>query len=159
MSTKDIDAISDLFARSGVGWLFDTDREQRVAQVVKETHEVAEELERRFGRAPNPPLLSQMAAEPVALKPLIQAFAVPMTTAMRAMVYCILTGASVRHISYEYEYRRRSRLVVIVEFDSGEASTFESDDLWDAEVLRHFGFMKLGGEPVVDGYYAFRGDS
>jgi hypothetical protein len=59
-------------------------------------------------------------------------------------------------VRYEYDARRRSELVVEVEFPSGEQGTFKSAELWDAEVLRHFGFMKMGGRPIIDGYYAFR---
>jgi hypothetical protein len=159
MSPKDVDELCALFTGAGVGELFGANREERASQVVSEVQAASKELERRFGRELEPPLLQQMAADPTGLKPLIQAFAVPMTAATRAMVYCILTGASVRRLSYEYEYKRSSRLVITLEFDSGETSTFESDNLWDAEVLRHFGFMKPGGEPVVDGYYALRGNS
>ena len=86
---------------------------------------------------------------------LVQTFASPMTAPIRAMVYCILDGAQVKAIRFD-SASGRAHLEVDVEYDSGEAATFTSDNLYDAEALRHFGLMKMGEAPVMDGYYAFR---
>ena len=47
-------------------------------------------------------------------------------------------------------------LAVLAQLHVGHTSRFESDDLWDAEFLRHLGLLKVSGRPVIDGYYAFR---
>jgi hypothetical protein len=72
---------------------------------------------------------------------------------MRTMVFCVLDGASVRSLRFEYQAQESARLEISVEYDSGRSSRFESDDLWDAEALRHFGIFKMDNKPVLDGYY------
>ncbi len=71
------------------------------------------------------------------------------------MIYCLLQGAQVRSLQVNYEYCHSATLRVEVEVTPGETLPFESTELWDFEALRHFGLMKMGNKPVVDGYYSF----
>ena len=75
---------------------------------------------------------------------------------MRTMIYCVLAGASIERVRFEYKSQQKSALEITVEFPTGLGATFTSNDIYDAEVLRHIGLMKLGEAPVIDGYYPFR---
>jgi hypothetical protein len=119
-------------------------------------HEVDKLFHETFGRPLDPPLADAILQDVTRFKPLVQTFASPMTTPIRTMVYCVLDSAQVKAIRFEYRFKALAHIEIDVEYDSGEEATFKSDNLWDAEVLRHFGLMKMGKAPVIDGYYAFR---
>jgi hypothetical protein len=152
----DNDKLRLVFDLSDVGWMFDQDAATRVQQVVSEMADLDTFFEATFHRPLKPTVAQAIFSDVTRFKPLVQTFAAPMTTPMRTMVFCVLDGAQIKGIRFEYRFKAKAVLDVEVQFDSGEAATFSSDDLWDAEVLRHFGLMKLSGKPVVDGYFAFR---
>lgn len=148
--------LREVFDLCDVGWVFSAEPSTQAERVFREMQEVDKALRERVPHRRLAPLADAILEDVTRLKPLVQTFASPMTTPIRAMVYCVLDGAQVLSITFDYEFKSRSRLKVEVEYETGERAGFESDDLWDAEALRHFGLMKLGDAPVVDGYYAFR---
>ncbi len=152
----DLEQLRTIFGLCDVGWVFDMGAEERGRQILREMVEVDQAFAGTFGRPLDPPLERAIAADVTRFKPLVQAFASPMTAPIRTMIYCVLDGAQVIAVRYEYVHRQISHLTVSIEFDSGENATFESGELWDAEALRHFGLMKMGEKPVIDGYYAFK---
>ena len=145
-----------IFEQSDVGWVFEEHADERTQAILSEMHETDVVLHDTVGRPLAPSLEDAILAEVARFKPLIQTFASPMTAPIRAMVYCVLDGAQVKAIRFDYRFKARAHLEVDVEYDSGVAATFASDDVYDAEALRHFGLMKMGKAPIVDGYYAFR---
>jgi hypothetical protein len=148
--------LASLLQGAGVGWVLHEGQDERTHKILAEIEEVDRYYQEAFGQKLVPSLWEQMSAHSGNLKPLIQSFASPMTPPIRTMIYCVLSGASVRSVRYDYEAQRKSTLSVAVRLPSGKEHMFESDELWDAEVLRHFGFFKKGGRPIIDGYYAFR---
>lgn len=153
------DDLVQAFVASDVGWWIGTDQDARIQQLHGEVKDIEAEYRHRFpveSRSLRGRLIEQMVDQQDSLKPLIQTFASPMTNSIRAMVLAVLRGANVLNFSASYVYRQQSHLVVRVGFPTGEESEFTTDDLWDFEVLRHFGLMKISGLPAVDGYYAFR---
>ena len=153
--TSEVDDLAAMVQAAGIAWWIESDREARLQQLVAEARAIDAILAHRFAGAASESVLDHMLREPVGLRPLIQSFGSPMSCTARALIYCILTGASIRAISYEYEAQAKSSLRVDVRARGGE-STFEMEDVWDFEVLRHLGTAKLSGRPLVDGYYAFR---
>ncbi len=149
-------ALRQLFDSAGVGWALEGDAEEAARRSLREMQAVEAEYQRRLSRPLSPHLLEQLVAESEALRPLIQAFASPLSAPIRVMIYCILKGAGIRRVHYDYEHERRSHLVIELELPTGQALRFESEELWDVEVLRHFGMTQRGGRPVLEGYYAFR---
>lgn len=148
--------LRDVFEQCDVGWVFDEHASERAKQILLEMREADRVFSDKIGRLLDPPLAKAIPADVARLKPLVQTFASPMTAPIRAMVYCILDGAQVKAIRFDYRFKALAHLEVDVEYDSGEAATFASDNVYDAEALRHFGLMKMGNAPVIDGYYAFR---
>lgn len=148
--------LRQVFDAAGVGWALRGDADAETRRYLQEMRAVEAEHERRLSEPMSPPLLDQLVEQGEALTPLIQAFASPLSAPIRLMIYCILRGAEIRRVHYDYEHKRRSHLAIEIELPNGQTQSFESDDLWDAEVLRHFGMAKRAERPILDGYYAFR---
>jgi hypothetical protein len=153
MNEQQLDRVLEL---SDVGWVLAEDRVERAQQILLEMRQVDLYFNETFGRPLEPPVANAILADVARLKPLVQTFASPMTTPIRTMVYCVLDGAQIKAIRFDYRFKARAHLEVDVEYESGENTTFTSDNVWDVEALRHFGLMKMGQAPVIDGYYAFR---
>jgi hypothetical protein len=66
----------------------------------------------------------------------------------------LLRDAWVKKVDFEFTSRQGVALHVEIEDAHGGRQSFDSNELWDAEVLRHFGLMKVGDKPVIHGYYA-----
>lgn len=150
-----------LFTDCDVGWVFEGESEEdaseRARQISAEMDALAQHYVDALGR-PLPAPIDQLILSDVArFKPLVQSFAPPLTPEMRTLIFCLLDGAHIEAIRFDYELKQRARLEVEVGYDnSGGRACFRSDEVWDVEVLRHFGVFKVRGKPVIDGYYAFR---
>lgn len=156
----DENTLRELFARCDVGWVFEGQgaeaASRRTQQILAEMNALGQKYADKVGRDP-PDLIERLILSDVTrFKPLVQSFASPLTDETRAMIFCLLEGGHVKTIRFEYRRKQHARLEIEVETASGESVRFQSDELWDAEVLRHFGLAKLSGAPVIDGYYAFR---
>jgi hypothetical protein len=152
-----MDQLVRTFEAAGAGRLFNEDREAALARAVQDIKDVQVLYEQKLSCRMQPSLLEQLKAAPSAFKPLLQSFASPMTPEMRTMIYCVLKGAFVEHVSYDYTARSASRLEVSLKLPSSEERvSFHSEEIWDYEVLRHFGTAKKGDRPLIDGYLAFR---
>jgi hypothetical protein len=148
--------LESLLHAAGVGWLLQEAKDTRLTQILNEMDELSTYLrDRQLSQTPD--LLQEAATEPTELRPLVQLFASPTSTTIRAMAYCVLRGADIQSVSFEYRLEQVAKLRIELSHPHARGSTieFESDNLWDAEVLRHVGMMKRGGRPVLHGYYAF----
>lgn len=152
----DAKQLQQVFNKCDVGWIFSEDAVDTTARLLAEIGQVEHYCAETLHRQQDTPLQTRILADVDRYKPLVQTFASPMTTPMRAMVLCILEGAQVQRIGFDYSLKQRANIQVELEFESGERASFSSADVWDAEVLRHFGLMKIDAAPVIDGYYAFR---
>lgn len=153
--------LRNVFAECDVGWVFegesDEDASKRAQQILNEMRALSQHYATKFGRPLPEPIERLILSDVAHFKPLVQSFASPLTTEMRTMIFCLLDGAHIKAVRFEYERKQHTRLEVDVGSDNtGVRVCFQSDDLWDAEVLRHFGLFKMSGKPVIDGYYAFR---
>jgi len=144
--------MDEIFETAGVGWFL----RQAVAppreKIRAEMAEVSAYLRLHLGRAVD---LEQVLLRDLAtFAPLVQTFSCPMSTVMRAMVFCLLDGAEIRTLRYEYRAFEHTRLLVEIHYrQHNQTLLFESDDHWDTEVLHHLGFATVGGRPFLDGYY------
>jgi hypothetical protein len=155
MSPEEVQRIVDAFNAADVGWYFDHDVAMRAENVAAEAGRVSAEVTNRLGHRVD--VLNELLSNPTRLAAFVQTFAMPMTNPIRAMVYLILGGARVVELQYAYSRSSTSDLHVTLETVSHDRLEFGSTELWDAEVLRHFGLAKLGDKPLVDGYFAFKG--
>lgn len=145
--------LEDALRLAGVGWLLEEYREERLAAIVSDIASVSEEVSRRVGRRVD--VASELDSNRDDLMPLVQSFASPMSNSIRSLVYLLLRGGDLVALDFSYRERRKADLRATISFEAREHE-FSSDDLWDAEVLRHLGLMKMGDRPVIHGYFAFR---
>jgi hypothetical protein len=149
------DQLARLLAAARAGWVIEgEDRESRLEGILNEVDALAGRLSALIGLSGD--LLDEMEREIGALAPLAESFASPMSADIRAAVYVLLRGGELRSLTYEYDRLARSRLFLRIATWERRELEFESNELWDAEILRHLGLMKMGGRPLVDGYYAMR---
>lgn len=154
MPDQTITALAQRLHESGVGWLLNQDADARLEQIRSEILDVSAELSRRLPRM-KIDVLAEVLTDP-ALKPLVQMFASPTTRDMRAMVYCVLRGMTIKDIEFSYKLKQRVDLAVVLQNEiTGEELTFKSDRVWDVEILRHLGIMTMGNRPIIHGFYAF----
>jgi hypothetical protein len=70
------------------------------------------------------------------------------------MVWMVLLGASIAHLSYEYERGIESILSVSIALpDRQTVLNFKSTEHWDAAVLRLAGLLKADEAPLIDSFY------
>jgi hypothetical protein len=87
-------------------------------------------------------------------KAFIQTFALPVTDEIRAMVYFIaIENADIRDLKMNYTFKKAFSLKVNIELSSGKNINFNSNSIWDAEVVRHFGVMMMNNKPIFSGYF------
>jgi len=88
----------------------------------------------------------------------LQALGGTRTPTMLVMVWRVLQGMEIDQLVMEYN-RAEKRFFLRIELVSpyGEPTeAYESDEINDAALVRHFGIMKMDGRPIMDGFYALR---
>jgi hypothetical protein len=84
---------------------------------------------------------------------LLQALAFNCSDEILAMIWAVLMGAKIERLSYEYERRQTSRLVVEVTFPDGTEGTFTGKAHWDVAALRLAGLSKADDLPLIESFY------
>ena len=85
----------------------------------------------------------------------LQALGTTRSPQMLVMVSRILAGASIQQVTMSYAAQQNFQLQVILATPYGETdSPYESTNINDAGLLRHFGIMTMNGQPLFDGFYA-----
>ena len=143
-----------LLRDAGIEWWIAQDAGRIYKTAVDDVGAVAQLYRERYGEEID--LWARIVALPDEMRAFVQSFAMPISNAFRLMVLRLLDGSTILSVDFHYEERREARLRIRLRDRRGSEEAFESDDLWDAHVLRHLGFMKIGDEPVLDGFYALR---
>ncbi|HEY4121377.1 MAG TPA: hypothetical protein VGM56_26105 [Byssovorax sp.] len=145
--------LKELIFGARIGWLLASDEQVRLQRYLAELDEVARHIPSTTAVPAD--AFGAISANPAAFKPFIQTLALPMTAAIRAAAYCVLSGGEVKELSLSYQRRQVVSLSVAIELSDGTVANFSSTELWDVEFVRHLGLIKLGKTPVIDGYFAF----
>jgi len=144
-----------------LGWMIDwyNPREKAISFWLDTLANVTTEFHRRFGdSAPDlneVTLSKEVARNPLKVAAFLQALSGRGSPQMLVMVWRItIQGLEVESVQMDYHYRTRFSLRVQLRSPSPTASeVYESDDISDAKLLRHFGTFKSGGQPVFVGFY------
>ncbi len=145
-----------LLEEAGVEWALRPDRSGTIARMLTSLSDLEHELEGRLGLPSAPNVLQEAERDPISFRPLLQSFASPLTTPVRAAVYVLVSGGELRRLHYEYDRdQRSSRLHIVVATHDGRPLECRSSEVWDVDFVRHLGLMKAGDRPIIDGYYAF----
>lgn len=98
-------------------------------------------------------LVEENGRNPHRVRALLQALAFRCSPDMLAMLWMVQSGAAISSLRYEYERRNSSRLLITLLLPDGETEMlFESDDHWDAAILRLATLAKADDKPVIDSF-------
>jgi hypothetical protein len=99
-------------------------------------------------------LHAEAVANPHRVRALLQAIG-SSSSMMVALVWRIVQGDTIVRIDMKYRYEKEFQLRVAIENNLADGTTeFTFDRIEDATFLRHLGILRMGNEPVFDGYYA-----
>lgn len=149
--------ILKLLSDCNLGWfLCDAERyAERVKGIEDKLESFSQLVKSKNGIELSDPL-GEFLKHQDSMKPLVQMLVSPVTVEMLVMAYFVMIGMDVKKVNLEYELEERVNLSVVLE-DSGKMKEhkFESNSIWDLEVLGHFGIMKVNEKPILNGFYAY----
>lgn len=160
MSEAISDPLDKLIRDAGEGWLIDwyAPRHDALPHIREVLQYADDAARRRFGKgAPSlTPEALRLAYEqnPHKVRAFLQVIGSVASPDMLVMVWRVLQGIPLAAMRMDYDAAGLFRLHVRLTPTSGPAEEYESDDIDDAVVLRHFGIMKLEDQGVFDGFYA-----
>ena len=80
---------------------------------------------------------------------------------MRLMIWRVLAGARIASVDLKYTRLKEARLRIVLNkrpattSENQNEEVFESDNLWDFQLLQHFAMLALNGKPILEGFFAF----
>ena len=171
------ESFREVLRETGMKWLLSwaTTPEEGLARFLEKMDEFCAEYNRRFSNPGAPATLPQRicrrtileehARDPRNVRAFLQAYASSCTPCMLVMVWRVLWGAEIRGAELRYEEASREkpfclRVVLQAPHEEIPDPPYESADLHDFTVLRHFGLLGIDGRFILDGFYALnlRGD-
>jgi len=160
--TADSAAVLERLLRDNdLGWMIDmyAPREGAIPYLLEQLSAVTAEFQRRFGHevsfAPES-LAAEADRNPHKVAAFLQALAASRSPEMLVMVWRILQGLSIRDVTMAYHEWAPFNLNVTLARPGGEQDsleTYQTTDINDAALLRHFGIMTLGDKPLFDGFF------
>lgn len=145
------------------GWIDDfVPNGQALPHLLSKLAELTTLARGRFGPeiSFSPEALRQEALHnPRKIRAFLQALRITDNAEMLLMVRRVLDGLSIREVAMNYREQESFGLRVVLarpNHEGGALETYTSDDISDAALLRHFGILRMDGQPVFDGFYAVR---
>jgi len=161
MSNLTTDPLEEVIRSSGEGWLIDwfEPRDQAISHLRKRLQAADEASRHRLGAvAPSltaEALIAEHQRNPHKVRALLQVLPTVQTPDILVLVRRILDGASIKTMKLDYSMQKSFHLVVELEPLETQVTgeRYESTDIEDAVILRHLGILKMGDQPVFDGFY------
>jgi hypothetical protein len=161
MTKEQPESLEQLIRACGEDWIIDSfsPREQALQYLegaIREAAAVADR--RRLGvDLTVKSLLNAFRKHPSQVNAFIQALGAVRTPQMLVMVWRIIQGMTISRVEMSYEEQAAFHLRVVLASPYGESDeVFESSNIDDASLLRHFGAMKMDDKPLFDGFYALK---
>jgi hypothetical protein len=165
MSPEAPAVLERLLRSNGLGWLIDErtnpgQANQLVPRILRQLEQVETKYRERTGITVSfsPETLETEAAQnPHKVRAFLQAMR-GTSPEMLVMVWRILQGLSIRSVDLKYREREEFSLTVTLargEGAQGTAEEYRSQDIFDAPLLRHFGYGTVCDQPLFEGFYPF----
>lgn len=161
MSEAIMDPLEQIIRDSNEGWLIDwfAPREEALAHLRSRLTAVDDAARHRLGggalRLTPESIVQEYRTNPRKVRAFIQVLGAVETPHILLMVWRILQGFAIQAIELNYQSEQSFHMRLVLRSPYGEADEiYDSDDVDDAVVLRHFGIMKMGDAPVMDGFFA-----
>ena len=153
-----------LLRDNDLGWLIDmyAPSERAIPFLLGQLDQLAAEFQNRFRYAVSfsPETLSVEAKRnPHKILAFLQALGVSGNLDMLVMVWRILQGLTIREVSMSYQELQTFHLRVTLcksGQEADELETYDSRDINDAALLRHFGITMVDNQPLFDGFFPMR---
>ncbi len=157
-----LSSLEDLVRHAGSGWMLDP---------VESVHSQGNFLERIIGQVRDTArdrlmdsldftperLVAAYKKSPQKIRAFIQALGESSTPEMLLMVWRVIHGMTIERLTIHYILEQDFHLEVRLQSPSGDPmETYESNDVDDLALVRHFAITKTAGRPVVDGFYPLR---
>ena len=164
MSPQSAVVLERLLRSNGLGWMIDkyARRDRAIPALLEQLERVATAYRTRTRVAtPFTPEALEAEAEqnPHKVSAFLQALTTSCSAEMLVMVWRILQGLSIREVLMNYREREVFNLTVtLARTGDGQESLeeYQSQDINDASLLRHFGIATISGQPLFDGFYPLR---
>ena len=147
-----------------LGWMIDwhAPPDEAIPYLLDALAQATKESRQRFGQ--EAPILSQEVLEaehainPNKVRAFLQVLGETRTPQILVMAWRNIQGSNIAevHISYKALQSFQLQIVLSDSHDQGRQEVYESCDIFDAAVLRHFGITKQEDAPLFDGLYPLR---
>jgi hypothetical protein len=163
MNTNQPNDLEQLIRMCGEGWIIDcfSPKEESVARL-RQTLDAASTEANQRGLAldfSEGSLIASYEKHSAQVSSFLQALGTTRNPVMLVMVWRILQSHKISRVSMQYnEDQAVFRLEVVLNNSPYETQeeTYESTDIGDAALLRHFGILTMDNKPIFDGFYAIK---
>jgi hypothetical protein len=153
-----------LLRANNLGWMIDmfAPKDRAIPFLLEQLDGVMAEYRHRIQVAVEltpEALTAEAEKSPHKIRAFLQAMAATRSRAMLVMVWRILQGLSIRHVDMRYGEQDTFHLVVVLArpgTDQDDFEKYESDDINDAALVRHFGITTVDGRPLFEGFFPLR---
>lgn len=159
MTTSQPDDLEQLVRDCDLGWMVDSfSPKEQAIQVLRDALKAATtEAQRRHLpiTLTEQALLAEYKSHSMQVCAFLQALGATRAPAMLVMVWRIIQGMNISQVQMSYEAEKMFNLRVRLAPPGGQADeVYESTNINDAALLRHFGIMIMNDKPLFDGFYA-----
>jgi hypothetical protein len=156
-----------LLLNNGLGWLIDEQTNpgqatQLVPKLLERLEQVETKYLERIGVTVHfsPEALETEATQnPHKVRAFLQAMRVSTSPDMLVMVWRILQGLSIHSVDLKYREGQEFSLTVILARAEGaqeqDREEYRSRNIFDARLIRHFGYGIICDQPLFEGFYPF----
>ncbi len=164
MSQQPADVLERLLKSHDLGWMIDmyAPPDRAISKLLGRLTEVAVQYRSRVGVevsfAPDA-LAFEATRNPQKVRAFLQALSSTHSPDMLVMVWRILQGLSIREVELTYREQDHFRFRVQLARpgdDVDSVEEYQSHDINDATLIRHFGIAAIGGRPLFDGFFPLR---
>jgi hypothetical protein len=164
MSQQSGEVLRRLLLANNLGWVLEIfgPSDRFLPIWIDQLNQAAAEYRTRFGVSVSfaPETLEAEAAKnPHKIRAFLQAFCVASSPAMLVMVWRILQGLKIQEIKMAYHERKSFELIVVLAppwTNQEQLEEYKSQDIRDANLLRHFGTGSIDGRPLIHGFYTLQ---
>jgi hypothetical protein len=164
MSQQPKEVLERLLRAHDLGWLIDmhASPDAALSKLLGQLSAVATRYRSRVGVEVSftPDALTREAVQnPQKVRAFLQALGSTGSPDMLVMVWRILQGMSIREVELSYREQDHFSFGVLVARPGDEArpvERYESNDINDATLLRHFGITTVDRRPLFDGFFPLR---
>jgi hypothetical protein len=163
MTSPTTHTLEEAIRDAGEGWLIDwfappAEAMDHIRRLLAEVCRRGQE--RLQGNAPDlteAGLVAEYNRSPLKVKGFFQILGGSRTPDMLLMAWRVIQGMEIQNITLSYSLKQRFSVQVILKTPYGETDApYESQDIQDFAIFRHFGIMEVSGTPVFDGFYALK---